>query len=465
MELSIIPFICEGFSTNPKIYKLIDDLYKKNKLLFYQSAKNSPWYAHQMAMEGSLEQEEYFKKSLGIILNMEKYNDEIVGLIEKGWRYVYIYNQNHARIIFEEFFKSFIKKNNGLDNINDDELNSNLNMLIALAANKIDTSTTLYRDYTASLIHRMNHYNNDNPSKINLNKATKEDLKKIREIRTKLINEFGDLKNLSNMAIHKTSLKDYFTTIDFIYDYEKISLVSIANDIKFTDRDIDEILYLWILAFNDNMAIADIGKFVLDMVRIKYLCKAYKKAKEYHFENNKETMYLELELLQRNLNSQKEEKLILQNDKNELMEKISQLEKENSRLKDSLQKSNESQNELIALREFAFKQAQQVSDIFSNENVDLEKLNQINALILGGSDKWQHKMKELLPGFKFIGVDALNFDKRLLDDIEIIFIYTDYLNHALYYKLMSIAKDKKIVYLKSNINQDIVLNQISDSIK
>lgn len=74
-------------------------------------------------------------------------------------------------------------------------------------------------------------------------------------------------------------------------------------------------------------------------------------------------------------------------------------------------------------------------------------------------------MKIRLPGYKFLGVEALNFDKRIVDNIKIVFIYTDYLNYALYHKLMSIAKDKKIVYLKLNVNQYIVLNQIYDALK
>ena len=463
-KLSFIPFFCEGFSTNPKVYKLIDDIYVKDKILFYETAKKNPWYTHPISKEGSLEQEEYFKKSLGLFSNLDKYGTDILEIIKRGWRYTYTYTQNHNSILLEDFLTSFSRKNKGLDNILEDEVNSNINMLIAIALNKIDKSSELYVDYVYSLVKRLDHYKNTNPNRISIDKATKDELKIIREIKCKISSKYGDLKKLANLEIEKTSLSDWSSAIDFLLDYENISLISISNDIKFSDKDIDEIIYIWTLCFKENLDITEIGKFILYMVSLKYFCKAYKKAKEYHFNNNKETMYIELEVLENELNSFKIKNKSLTDTNDDLQKKLTQIEKENLRLKSEIQKVTDNKNELIALRDFAFKQDQQLNDNSLDKNIDLTEINKVKGLILGGSNKWALKMKDLLYNYKFISIDALNFDKRLLDDVEIIFIYTDYLNHALYYKLMSFGKDKKIVYLKSNINQDIVLKQIYDEL-
>ena len=88
----------------------------------------------------------------------------------------------------------------------------------------------------------------------------------------------------------------------------------------------------------------------------------------------------------------------------------------------------------------------------------------MKGLIIGGHENWQRKMKELLPGFKFILPDALNFDVSILEGVEGIFVYTNYLNHGLYYKLINEVrkKDRPLYYLSYNINENIVLQQISE---
>lgn len=463
--LDIVPFLCESFSTNSKIYKLIDELYKKDKVLFYQTARESKWYSHPIATEGSLEQEEYFKKFLGIFINHEKYNDEIISIIKKGWNYAYTYILNHETINLEDFLISYTKKMHGVENILQDDVNANVNILISIAANKINTSSKLYIEYFQILLERLNNYEISNPARISLSKATKEELKKINEIRNKIINTYGNMKNIDNLRLEETNLKNYSTASNFIFDYEDLSLVSIVNDIRFTDKDINEIIYTWVYMFDDNNDITEIGKFIYDKVRIKYFCKAYKAAKEYHFKNNQESMYLELQLYEDKLKKINIENTLLAEKCDSLELKIQQLEKENARLNDELNKNAENKNELIALRDFMFKQDHKLSEDLLYEEVDINRINQIKGLILGGSDKIQQKLKEKLSNFKFISVEALNFDKRLLNDVDIIFIYTSYLNHGIYYKLMSLKKEQKIVYLSPSINLNLILNQIYENIK
>ena len=81
---------------------------------------------------------------------------------------------------------------------------------------------------------------------------------------------------------------------------------------------------------------------------------------------------------------------------------------------------------------------------------------------MGGHSQWQNKMKEYLPNCRFISPDMLNFDINILSNVDIVFIYTNYLNHGMYYKVIDIIREReiKLEYLKSNINMEIVLNQI-----
>jgi len=468
MDIDIIPFLCEGFSTNNKVYKLIDELYKKDKTLFYEAARKSIWYSHPIALEGSLEQEEYFKKSLGILLNREEYNAEIISIIIKGWKYVYTYAENHKVITLEDFCFSYIKKNKGLDNVKDDELNSHTNMLIAICSENIDTSTELYQNHIQSLMIRLDHYNKNCHHRINLDKASKDELKNIQILKNKLLFEYGDLKNLFSVKIQKSNLADYIVSIDFLFDFERFSLNSIVNDIKFTDKDLDEILYICNLRFDDNIDIKEKAKFIIDMIRIRYLCKAYKRAKEYHFKNNKETMFIEIESIERELRDAKKEKLLIQDTKEILQKQLNDKDKEINRLREELQKANENKKELINLREFLFNLDNDEENTNFDTYINYDNLKNIRGIVIGGHNRWQVKMKEYLPNCKFILPEMLNtLDTNIFNKTDIVFIYANRLNHALYYKIIDEIRIKNInlIYLKPHKNIDIVLKQVLKTVQ
>lgn len=480
MTINLLPFLCEAFSTNRRIYKLIDEVYKLDKIKFYNSAKENEWYIHPISQEGSLEQEEYFKKTLGIILNSEGYEKYIDNIIKKGWHYAYNYSKNNDVIIVEKFLKGLIKKHGGLDNITDDEMNSNIIALIILSKEKIDESSEAFMNYIQSLDLRLKHYKSDCELRVNYNNISTEDLKKIRELKNELFLKFGNFK-IMNSHINNKELQKYTSMVDCLFDYENTSLISICDNIKFTDKDIEEILYLWIMGgYDKTKNLEDAAKFLVDMTRIKNFCKAYRNAKEYHFKHNQETMYIELDIAEQ---TARETKVKLEIEKRkckelnnkiedinskkdeDLIEKLNKLEKENRNLKNDLQENFKNKSELNSLREFIFNLDNKVEDISEPLTTkDMEKINSINAVMVGGTLIWQKRMKVLLPNFKFIAPEALNFDITVLDSVDYIFIYTNYLSHAMYYKIMANAKNKKIFFIKTT-NEERVLFQIKNYLK
>lgn len=474
MEVNLLPFVCEAFSVNTKIYSLIDKLYKKDTIKFYNAAKQSEWYIHPIAMEGSLEQEEYFKKMLGILLNAEGYEDEIDNILKKGWHYAYNYIKNNDVIVIEKFLSALIKKYNGFENITDDEMNSNILAIIFLSDEKIDKGSKAFIDYMESLEFRLKHYNSDCMERVNFNNISQDDLKRVRSLKSQLVLSYGNFK-IMNGRINSEELKKYTSMVDCLFDYEDISLISICDYIKFTDRDIEEILYLWVMGNYDiTKPLEDAAKFLITMIRLKNFSKAYMAAKKYHFDHNQENIYIELDMveqenrkLQTSLSIEKRkvdeltEKIdALKKEKNKaLLERISELEKENKNLKAQLQEQSENKIELNSLREFIFDLDNNIDDNIVLQDKDYEDLKSIKALIIGGTSKWQQRMKNLLPNFNFIAPDALNFDLSVLDNVDYIFIYINYLSHAMYYKVMSSVKSQKIFYIQST-NEELVLSQI-----
>lgn len=135
-------------------------------------------------------------------------------------------------------------------------------------------------------------------------------------------------------------------------------------------------------------------------------------------------------------------------------------------MKKALEVERRNRQEINSLREFIFSLDQQEEYKPASEDVSLEELKDYKAVVLGGHERWQAKMKELLPGFIFIHPDNKSFDLRILDGINTVFVYVNYLNHAIYERMMEAIQgtDIKIIYLNQQ-NEDIVLKQMYKAVK
>jgi len=463
MEISLLPFVVEALGYNKTIYKDIDRLYQKHRFKYYKAAKSHELYNHQIVTEGSLLQEEYCKKSLGIFLciNTDKKNNEgLEKIIRKGWPYPYLYVENHTEIDIGDFLNRMVKKAKGVGNLTDDDLNTSITMLVFLATNseKKITENKASQTYFSMIMQRMDHYKDSCTQRISYSKISDIDKQKIKNLKSKIYEEFGIIKDFESIESCK-STRNFTDILDMIFDYEKLSACSLMSSINLSMQDIDELLYLYVISHTEYCA-EDAVKFLITTIYIKYLAKAYKQVKEHYFANNKETMYIELEGLEQELNdtkaelSQKNAAII------ELQKHLEQKDRELVRLRKELEVEKENRQEFNSLREFMFSLDKQQE--YTSERPDLSKLNSVRGLILGGHPKWQEKMKELLPEFTFLSTDNINFDINIVKNIDIAFVYTDYLNHAIYEKLITGLKkyNKRLEYLAYNVNENIVLQQI-----
>jgi hypothetical protein len=92
-QIDLTPFLCEAFSSNPKIYKAIEEIYLQNRLAYYRLAKESSWYTHEILTCQSIEKEIVMKRALGILLEGD--TEKILLIIKKGWKS--IYNQTKSK--------------------------------------------------------------------------------------------------------------------------------------------------------------------------------------------------------------------------------------------------------------------------------------------------------------------------------------------------------------------------------
>lgn len=215
-----------------------------------------------------------------------------------------------------------------------------------------------------------------------------------------------------------------------------------------------------------NLSASEASKFLAAGIYIKYLLKAYKKAKEHYFKYNRETMFLELEAREKENDTLRQENTQLRQRIEEQQKQIETLKKaletEYSRAKDeftktiqSLEKENEQlkaeleadKNELIALRELDFS-LQQEPQPEREKTLPLDDMCRIidspALLIVGGHPGWQKQMRDKLPDVNIVPADMLGFDPNSLGNIRLVVFNTAYLNHGMYYKIINFVRKNKI---------------------
>ena len=460
MEFNIFPFVVEALGCNEKVYKDLDRLYQSRKYEFYRAAKEHELYTHQIVTEGGLLQEEYCKKALGILLcaiGNEEIAESLSAIFRKGWTYAYLFVQNNAEIDLGRFMRSIVKKAGGIDKMSDDWLNTQLFVVYFLALNtgKPITGNDFRATFERLLVDRWSHYNDDDPTRISLNNATPERLARVRDLKRRIFAVNGRLTDFITMygkfgRAEKMAL---------LFDFERLSCESVFNTVQFSERDIEEIL----LAYGPpkeidlNNAIA----FLVDAMYIRYMIKAYQEVKWRYFANNKETAYIELEGLEKDLSAARGEISRLSALLSGAQEENRRLERELSRLKAELAEETKNRQELNALREFLFSLDRQ-EEYEETSPYDLAELQNYKAVLVGGHEKWQQRMKELLPRFIFIHPDNAAFDVRLLDGVDTVLIYTQYISHAIYERVMSAIAGRNItVGFINQPNESLVLSDIA----
>nr|WP_307897955.1 hypothetical protein [Clostridium botulinum] len=261
----------------------------------------------------------------------------------------------------------------------------------------------------------------------------------------------------------------FFSSFEYIFDFEKISLISIVGADYLSSKELQELIFAY-SQFQDseNINYDEFLKYIYPAIQIRYLCKEYKKAKKYFFENFDEQLYDEISKVENENRELKKSNLILQDENEKLKQEIELLKSKNRKLQDENTKLNTSKSELFALRNFVFEQSVQDNKNTTESNInniDISKLNEVKGVIIGGRNTLQQKLKNILTNWDLISVDTLNFNVDILKNADYIFLNVNVLSHAMYYKVTEITnKINKDIYFLNNDNMDICLNEIYNKI-
>ena len=469
-NINLSLFFAEALATNKKAYKAIDKLFYKNIDKYLKIMKlNKNWEEHKITSEGSLEQDYYFKKILSILEDEESFN-EVLEIAKNTYKIAYNYLNSKKRLVLSEFVMNLYKK----QNLTDDEFNGNLTVIIILAINydyEIDTEDEVYNRFLFGLSERLYRY--EIPKRIEfeiLDKEYKAFVNKVfLNLRGNYLKSIEVMPHLVPFDIVKSKYKRELNDLDkcivpfeYVCDLEDISLISITDSVKISEKDIKNIITIF-LNFNraenaEDVNYKELYKFVVNCINFIALTREYKNSKKFFFKNINEELTANLEEKNNKLNSLESNNLALKEELEKLKKENELLNKQNNNLKNELNSLKKSKIELVELR----------NAIFNKENLELEEvqevdLNKIKGIVFGGHPNWISKMQKEI-NWIFISIDAINFDTKLLNDVDYVFVNTNYVSHAMYYKIIeNLNESNKLRYINS-VNVDICLKEIKNNI-
>lgn len=122
--------------------------------------------------------------------------------------------------------------------------------------------------------------------------------------------------------------------------------------------------------------------------------------------------------------------------------------------------------ELIALREFAYRLEQEVPEI---PEAGLDEMKAAIAdktfVIVGGHVNWVNKLKTEFPKWSYVLPSAYKtVDASSLENKDMIFFFTDHISHVAYGKVIGIARERKIPFsYLHGVNMEQIIRQIYES--
>ncbi|MBH7649067.1 hypothetical protein I6C11_18385, partial [Clostridioides difficile] len=462
-ELNLIPFLAEALSINKKCYSIIDKYYSKNKLKYMDLAKKSIFYNSKIASEGSIIQEYYFKRALGILSSQE--NGTIFEIYKFGYRVAYNYVNSIQIFKSSNFLKKLLSK---VNNFSDDELNGNMLVAISLCGaleKEIDNSDIVYKKMIDGLLLRNDSYSREVLSIDNLDKKYKKILSKIElKLKSLYLKEYIPSSYVLNIDATKgykgnnlTFLEKQILGLDYISNLEGISIISIVGKDIFKSKQIQELILAYLkvqdnIEDENNINYEDLFRFIIPAIDLRYWAREYKKAKQFFFNNFDEELKEVMKEKENEIKELKKENLLLQDENKNLKLELELLQKDKFRLENEIKEQLTSKEELVQLRNFMFsKQQEQSENVSTDESIDLKNKK---AIVFGGHPNWILKMKDKLINFEFISAETINFDVNKLNSYEYVFINTNFIGHAMYYKIIeNINRDNKLRYI-NNVNVD-----------
>lgn len=457
--IDLTPFVCEAFASNRRVHRMIEKVYEKSRVLYYQQAKANKWYNHEILTSQSIEQEVVAKRALGILIEGDR--EKVLPIVRNGWRTLYNWAKEQPAIKVSGALNLIMPKDPAaLDKLTNDEINAYgiIAMILGLLLEKeIDQEDEGCQVLLNSLNTRLQWA--EGLGRFSYATLTKEEKAKSKRLK----NEVYRFANTNRFfvsypdTVHEDTA-NMLTGLCFLFDTEGLSTGIVESEVLL-ERDINEIVASYVCSHAET-SVPDASRFLVAGHIVKALLRAYKNLKKQHFKTSRETLFLDLDTAQHKAQEACEEVkrlrgIIAQREKEihdlgkqvkseygravaEYQAKLKMAQEEGEALRASLTQVQDRVNELeLAL----FSADREEDDGVSGPPVDMSS---IRGIIVGGHQRWHVRMREVLPAsWRLIHPDN-GIDLSIISGADIVLFFTDYLSHSAYNAVISEARRRNI---------------------
>lgn len=523
IKVDTLPLFIQLAADTASAYKEIDLLYETDKTRFQSAAARSPYVNHPLFTTGGIDRQIYAAKYSGLLLaaiedgpNSPLFK-KVTAIMTKRWHVLYCHIRDCetfdlAKVIKPHYYSKPVK----------DSYKHNL--LTGAATRYIRSFITLYPSidlplhatlkfslFIACAVGRpvivsdpellsiLQTIGNtlDNTQEINLLKSrlNKSAVKKMarylknviyQKIYHNYLDPWQDDRLLEGLA-HCNA---------YLSSEEGISLLSPTLIAQIKERDVELLCRLYIVkmaaeTFRDGQIKKskeemelDCAEFVMFGLNLLDFVREYKKAKKYYFEHNAAYLHTEVDNLKKQLGDNELELRRLKAEltaKNQLLaakeEEINNLAIKQKSVLNSMVKEmklpktkdhhqpQELHSNLSKFRAIPAANLTAISSQLPDSEAAVALLAPVQALVIGGADSWQTKLKSKLPHFTYLAGDAAGFDEALILHADIVFANVRCkFSHGCFYKLIKLVRQhgKQLVFL-SKTNIALTIRQMANA--
>lgn len=455
---------------NNQMIRDVNNLYNLDSLKYYNAAKNSTCINHVIMKQGALEQEIHARKVLGMLLVSEidaNLRNNIIKLLRKYYPAVYNSVKKHDK-------REIAKKYSQMDKTSR-IIFSRLYGAIYFYLGMYRSAELVDQGFLISIIEDLKHFEFSSFITRNIDEELKTYKDKIQEIKTLLHKEYGKIYSYKDLQdSNNKDVENFRDILKNLFFANKLDPNYIFYNYNFVN--IDEIILSYIKKSNNKLDSKAILQTLINGIFTKSLIDQYKKARVLYFENNKDTLLFKINSLEEKLhdvteentelkaklNSLEQEKILFDKSLNNQINKISKNQKSELNITQNKIKALEIQlseerkyrSELNALREYIFQVQNEYIPKVSNKTLEYYITNK-KILIIGGSKKWRRKFREKYPQIRTLNGFNESFEMDILNNTDVIFFYTGFMNHATYNRAMSFVRTNQIQFSyigKTNMN-------------
>lgn len=484
----ILAHVSAAFIYKEEMKKEIETIYETDKYNFYRKAKESNAYHHVAITMAGIEREFYAKKALGIILAAEEdasVCSKVMNLIARHYPTIY---SSLSRNQFIDVAMMLLELRDTVKTPTEYKAYENIIFYAVLKLNH-KIKDNMQKEFVDSYIDTMKIMQTESftvkdiEPLINSKRETIDSIKSRIEANKGRWRGFEDIFNAQDEEIKK-----YQTIMSLIFEFERMSISALLSDIVLNEEDIDKIITAYLLLYSDKN-LERTTNVLINGIIIQSLLKAYKDVKETFFKNNKETLYLNLEMLENNNDKLQKENQRLNEEigslnqeinltKNSQISEINKVKKRYEKLINQLNKKIKDlekelrtekkavyNDEINKLREMLFSIKNEYTPQKQVKTLN-EYLEEYRILIVGGATEWRRKIKEQYPQILTIDGFNENFDINTLKNIDFIFFFTGFMNHGTYYRFINHIRNKNIKFgYIGKTNLELVESELVEEIE